>query len=119
MGHPLGPDADGLWARVIRPVTGRARLQVDLGRVRKGEGRIEDERSSVVPFSGRFPSGIVEVRTTLTLGLEVFPRANRWFFGEFGWARLENVEHEAGRDRNEWTAAVRCRVGFERFRIVR
>jgi len=119
MGHPLGPDADGLWARVIRPVTGWARLQMDLGRVRRGEGRIEDERSSVVPFSGRFPSGSVEVRTTLTLGLEVFPRANRWFFGEVGWARVENIEHEAGRDRNEWTAVVRCRVGFERFRVAR
>jgi hypothetical protein len=113
IGHPLGPDADGLWARLSRPVTGAARVQVELARVRKGEGRIEDDRSSVVPFTERFPSGVVETCTTLAFSIEVFPGANRWMSGEIGWARTENSGHLAGRDDTGFEAEIRARVGFE------
>jgi len=119
IGHPLGPDSDGLWVRLSRPLARVTRLRMEFGRVREGEGRIEDERSSVVSFPDRFPTGIVETRTTLKMALEVFPARNRWFLGEVGWTRSENFGHEEGRDRDDWTAAVRCRVGFEGFRIIK
>ena len=119
VGHPLGPDADGLWVRAVRQVAPTVRVHLDLARIRRGEGRIEDERSSAVPFEDRFPSGVVETGTGLTCAVEWFPSGHTWFFGQVGWARRVNAGHIEGAEGDELTASLRCRLGVERLWSVR
>ena len=118
MGHPLGPDADGLWVRWSHQIARTGRLHVDFGRTRKGEGCIEDERTSVVPFPDDFPLGVVEKRSTLACSWEFFPSANRWFLVEIGWARTTNLGHVKGKDMDELTAVLRARIGIKCFRLL-
>ncbi|CAN5195181.1 hypothetical protein BH18GEM1_BH18GEM1_01390 [soil metagenome] len=106
IGSMIGPDADQLLAWADWWVAPTAVLTVDLLARRDGERSVATLESVLDAGHPDFPSGVVQ--REWRLGAEIWGLAPRW--GVEGRARVgrrtvENIRHEAGRDRSFWEAS--------------
>lgn len=79
--------------------------QVELQRQRRGEGTISVFPTAAVPFQNKFPTGVVERSTMLTLRCDFFTKLLLQGNLSVSYEYLENFAHEEGQSHN--------RLGFD------
>lgn len=93
IGHPFGPDGDGLDITLREFVRWNIIPQVHLGYRRKGEGRIDEPWETGTEPHPPFPSGVVE--STVFLDVSLFLKPFSFFEFVPGWRtyRTENLHN--------------------------
>lgn len=105
MGYPDGPDGDRLrvWSSLAFPDP--VLWTLDYVFKRKGEGEATDSLGPTGP-KVKFPSGTVETRNAIGVGLVWRPAYEWWVGARLEWSEARNADHIAGRTRRGLTLTV-------------
>ena len=96
IGHPLGPDTDMWRLGLSYPMSEDLELEIGYQARRRGENRLEPAVSARGHRGEPFPSGVVERRKGLELGLEWFVVRNILFRSDFFYTRVRNLNNQRG-----------------------
>jgi hypothetical protein len=97
MGSILGPDADRLLFDVSYHLGKDIQISFFEEYQRKGEGRIEEPQTWAVPYSKKFPSGIVEYSNQIRLEASYQPSCYLKVDWAWGYNRVRNFQNAGGR----------------------
>jgi hypothetical protein len=96
LGYSGGNDQDR-WLGLIRyHQSENLDFEIELQRQRRGEGRIEQHLVSAVEFEDKFPTGVVEKSTLLTLRCDFFTKLLLQGYLSASYEHLTNFGHVEG-----------------------
>jgi hypothetical protein len=117
IGSVLGPDADRWHLRLLYHLTKEVDLALSAEYGRKGEGRIDVAQSSAVPYSDKFPSGLVEYTSQHQLTLTYQPGARFKLDLSAGHLKIKNLDNQSGETLSD--LALRARAALNLWKEIR
>jgi len=116
MGSVLGPDADRLSLRLLYHLAPSIDLTLSSQYRRKGEGRIGVFSEPTVPYSGEFPSGVVEHASQHRLGFTYQPSARLKLDFSAGYDQIGNRENQSGEKESSFAVTAKLSLNLWRER---
>jgi hypothetical protein len=98
IGSILGPDADRWHLSLLYHLTKEVDLALSAEYKRKGEGRIDMAQTSAVPYSDKFPSGLVEYTSQHQLTMTYQPDARLKLNLSVEHLKVKNLHNQSGKD---------------------
>jgi hypothetical protein len=117
MGSVLGPDADRWHLRLLYHLSKDIDLALWGEYRRKGEGRIDLAQSPAVPYSDKFPSGLVEYTGQHKLMLTYQPGAKFRLDLSVEHLKIKNLGNESGSNLSD--LAFRARAALNLWKEIR
>jgi hypothetical protein len=112
IGSVLGPDADRWHLGLLYHLTRELDLAFSAEYRRKGEGRIDVAQTSAVPYSEKFPTGLVEYTSQHRLTLTYQPGARFKLDLWLGHLRIKNLDNQSGEDLSDLVVGARAALNL-------
>ena len=112
IGSVLGPDADRWQLGMLYHLTSQVDLAFSAEYRRKGEGRIDLAQTSAVPYSDKFPSGLVEYTSRHQLTLTYQPGAKLKLDLSVQHLKVKNLDNQSGEDLSDLTVGVKAALNL-------